>query len=253
MTDRWIRCVECNQVARVTEYDCAPHYHCDENLEEVIEEPMDDREHFMVQHIDHKMEELKIIKNSFISEGRYGDPLKVSYYKATNGREQFVIKGWREDITTPLRYELIRGYIKTTFRLEVQSNEIRRQMREEVSLSPIAEITIERFIQIVGMVVSQFPMRGKIEITAETDTPLISYCKMSTNYIRKILRLSEEIFDAEEVKKIKQFIHQNNNYNEPITLLLKRDFTIKRKRTTPLKSKKEESLFGGVVAQRSNR
>ena len=245
--------MECNQVIHVTNYECSPQYHCDENLEEITEIPMDDMKHFMVKNKHHKMEELTIIKNSFISEGRYGEPLKVSYFEATNGKDRFVVKRWREDINTSLQYELIPGYIKTAFTLEVQYDEIRKQMSEEIKTPPIAETKIERFVQIVEKVVSQSSIEDKMEITAETDTPLISHCKMDTNSIRKILSLSGEIFDAEELKKVEQFIHRNNNYNEPMTLLLKRRFTIKRKRTTPLESKKEpSSLLDEVVTQRSN-
>jgi len=253
MADRWIRCAECNQVVHVTNYDCSPQYHCDGNLEEITEIPMDDMTHFMVKHKHHKMEELTIIKNSFISEGRYGEPLKVSYFEATNGKDRFVVKGWREDINTSLKYELIPGYIKTTFTLEVQSDEIKKQMSEEINTPPIAETKIERFVQIVEKVVSQSSFGDKIEITAETYTPLISHCKMDTNSIMEVLRLSGEIFDTEELKKVEQFIHRNNNYNEPMTLLLKRRFTIKSKCTTLLESKKEPSLLDGLIAQRSNR
>ena len=132
MTDRWIRCVECNEVAHITDYDCSPQYHCDKNLEEVIERPMDDTRNFMVKHRHHKMEELYIIKDSFMSEGAYVEPLKVSYFDATNGKERFVIKRWRESINNPLQYELIPGYVKTAVNLEVQSDEIRRQIRSEI-------------------------------------------------------------------------------------------------------------------------
>ena len=251
MMDRWIRCVECNEVTHITDYDCSPQYHCDKNLEEVIEKPMDDTRNFMVQHKHHKMEELYIIKDSFVSEGAYVEPLKVSYFDATNGRERFVIKRWRESINNPLQYELIPGYVKTAVNLEVQSDEIRRQIRNEIQHPPITEAKIERFIKIIEKVVSRFSAGNKIEITAETDTPLISFCKMDASFTREILSLSGEIFDAKELKEIEQFIHRNNDYDEPMTLLLKRTFAIERRNTKPIELGKEESLLDKVVAQRS--
>jgi len=249
---RWIRCVECNQVAHVTEYDNAPHYQYDKDIEKIIEKPMDDMKCFMAQHRDHEMEELTVVKNSFISEGNYGDPLKVSYFEATNGRGKFVIKGWRENINTSLRYEIIPGYIKTTFHLMAQSNEIRKQMSEEITHPPIEGAKIEQFIQIIEMVVSQFSMRDKIEITAESNTPHISYCRMGTSCIKEILRLSEAIFNAEELRQVEQFIYQNNKYSEPMTLLFKRAFNIKKRVTAPLKSKEEQSLLDEAVTGRSS-
>ena len=251
MVDKWIRCIECDEVAHVTDYDCSPQYHCDRNLEEIIEEPMDDINSFMILHRHHKMEELSIIKDSFISEGRYGEPLKVSYFEATNGKEQFVIKGWREDINNPLHYELIPGYIKTAISLEVQSDEIRRQICDEIKRTSITEAKIKRFIQIVEKVVSQFSAKGKIEITAETDTPLVSYCKMDAGFVKKILSQIREIFDTEELKEVEQFIDRNNNYNDPMTLLLKRTFAIDRENTKPIELGKEELPLDKVAAQRS--
>jgi len=250
MTDRWIRCVKCNQVIHNTDYDCFPQYQTDPSLDEITEKPMDDMKKFMDQHKHHKIEDLTIVKDSFISEGRYGDPMKVRYFEATNGNERFIIKQWRDDINSSLKYELIPGYIKTNFKLEAQYNEIRKQISEEIRNPPLTENKIEQFIQIIEKVVSQLPNRDKIEISAETDTPLISYCKMDINSIRKILVLSKKIFNAEELKKIEQFIHWNNRYNEPMTLLLKKTFIIKREHPVPPKSE-EPSLLEGIVAKRS--
>ena len=250
MADWWIRCIDCNQVAHITDYDRFPQYHCDEDLDEITEEPVDDTKRFMVQHRNHRMEELTVIKNSFISEGCYGEPLKVNYREATNGKERFVIKGWREDVKSPLRYELIPGYIKTTFRLEAQSGEIRRQMSEEMAHPPLAAAKIERFIKIVEEVISRFPVRYAIETTAESDTPLGSYCKMDTNIVREVLRLSEEVFDAKELRKIEQFIYRNNNFKDPMTLLFKRSFDVKRRHTASLKSEKKQLPSDGAVVQR---
>ncbi len=251
MTDRWIRCIECNEIAHVTDYDCSPQYHCDKNLEEVIEKPMDDMENYMSQHRHHKMENLSIIKDSFMSEGAYLEPLKVSYFEATNGQERFVIKRWRENINDPLQYELIPGCIKTTISLEVQLDELRKQLHDEIKHAAIAETKIEQFIQIVEKVVSQFSAGDKIEITAETDTPLISYCKMNTDCTGEVLNLSREIFNREELREIEQFIHRNNNYDESMTLLLKRTFVIERENTKLIEPVNDESNLDKVVSQRS--
>ena len=247
MSDKWIRCIECNKVAHVTDYDCTPQYQCDEKLEEVIEKPMDDMRNFMVQHGHHKIEELSRINDSFMSESAYVEPLKVSYFEATNGKERFVIKKWRDNINDPLRYELIRGYIKTTTHLELQLDEIRKQLHDDVKHPSITEAKIERFLQIIENVASQFSPGEAMEITAESDTPLVSYCKMDAEYTRKILKLSEKIFRAEELKEIERFVHRNNNDNGPMTLLLKRAFTIEEENTKPIELEKDEPHLDKVV------
>jgi hypothetical protein len=76
---------------------------------------------------------------------------------------------------------------------------------------------------------------------------------MGSNAIREILSLSREVFDADDLKKVERFIHQNNSYREPMTLLLKKTFTVKRQRSTAPESEKEPLLIDGVTAQRSVR
>jgi hypothetical protein len=235
MQERWIRCIECDVVARVTEYDRLPHYSYDQNSAEVVEKLMDDEATFMGLHKRHTLEELFVVKDSFISNGRYGEPLKVNYFEATNGKERFVIKGWRDDVNKSMEYQAIPGYIETNFTLEVQTREIRKQIGEEIKDPQLADTSIERFIQIVETVVSHLPVRDPLEITAETDTPLVSHCKFGASAIREVMALCKNCFNEVDVKRIEQFVHRNNTYNDPMTLLLKRTFSIKQERPASYK------------------
>jgi hypothetical protein len=236
MQERWIRCVECDVVARITDYDDLPHYSYDQNSEEVVEKPMDDEAGFMSLHKRHELEELFVVKDSFISNGRYGEPLKINFFEATNGTERFVIKGWREDVNKAMEYEVIPGYIETNFTLEAQTREIRKQIGEEIKNPQLADTSIERFIQIVETVVSHLPVRDHLEITAETDTPLVSHCKLGTSGIREVLTLCKDYFSEADLKRLEQFIYRNNTYNDPMTILLKRTFSIKRERPASYKT-----------------
>jgi hypothetical protein len=220
--------VECNEVAHVTPFEGAPSYAYDRKTGDFIVTVADEDPCFEDLHRRHTTEELFIIKDSFISEERYGEPLKVSYFEASNGRERFVIRGSRTDITRPITYELIPGYIETSFRREVQGREIRRQLDAEVQDPPFDEAKVSCFIHVVEQVAAQFPLKDRLEITAETDTPLISHCKLGPGDIREILNLCRGVFDGEELKRLETFIMNNNSYNEPMTLLLKRAFRIKR-------------------------
>ena len=135
------------------------------------------------------------------------------------------------------------------FKREVQADEIRRQLCEEVKDPPLAETAIERFIQVVEKVVAQFPVRDRIEITAETDTPLISHCRIGDNALREITTACKEIFDGMAWEKVEEFIRQNNNYNAPMTFLLKRAFTIKREEAASRTSEKAQSGCDRKAAQ----
>ena len=249
MTARWIRCVDCNVAAHITDYDCLPYYSYDQTCDEVGEHASDDELLFMGGHKGHSMEELFVLKDSFISEGRYGEPLKISYFEATNGTERFVVKGWREDINRAMHYEVIPGYIEMSFKREVQADEIRRQLGEEIKDPPLAKTAIERFIRIVEQVVARFPVSDCIEMTAETDTPLVSHCRLGVNALREIMAASREIFAGEEWEKVERFVYGNNDYNEAMTLLLKRSFTVKADQAPSRASEQSRSGYDRKAAQ----
>ena len=251
MTARWMRCVECNQVAHLTPFEEAPSYTYDREAGDFIENNGAEAPSFTDLHRHHTLEELFIIKDSFISEGRYGEPLKVSYFEASNGKERFVIRGSRMDITRPIAYELIPGYIETSFRREVQGREVRRQIDEEIKDPPLAEDKVDLFIRVVEQVAAQFPLKDRLEITAETDTPLISHCRLGAGEIREILHLCRGVFDGEELKRLERFIHNNDSYNEPMTLLLKRTFRIKRAQGRLRDGKREAGAAKQMTAQHS--
>ena len=87
---------------------------------------VDDYRNFLESHRGHRMEDLRIIEDSFVSEKAFIEPVKVSYFKATNGKERFVIRKSREHILEPLTYDLIYG----DFALNCRKSR-RRQKRSE--------------------------------------------------------------------------------------------------------------------------
>ena len=100
-------------------------------------------------------------------------------------------------------------------------------------------------------VVDQFPPKDTVEITAETDTPLISHCKLGSGAIREILNLCRDFCDGPELAVLEKFIENNNSYNEPMTLLLRRTFRIKRAQTMPWKGEADLSGLAQKAAQHS--
>ena len=52
-----------------------------------------------------------------------------------------------------------------------------------------------------------------------------------------------------ELKRIEQFINRNNKYNEPMTLLLKRTFSIKQERTVSCQVKQDREGTARKVQQ----
>lgn len=236
MTSKMLRCVRCNELISVTEYDSAPEYYYNENIKDFAERPRDDRKTFKLKHRGHKLEELDVIGGSYISQWPYVEPVKEGFFHVTNGKEIFLVRKWRDTINDPVSYELIGGDIKIIdTKPEIQYQDIRKQIMAEIP--SMTNKHIDRFIQAVEDVVSRLDWES-LEVSAEGEGPSIIYYKLDDRNIRQILKKISKIFDPKKSKKIKQFIHQNMDHNDVMTLKVRKRFKIvstpKAKPASPL-------------------
>lgn len=248
MESRLLRCTECNEIINMTEHDFSAEYHYDKEKDCFIELVRNDREPFITKHKSHKVEELKVNRDSYISDRFYSEPLKTSYFETTNGREDFVIKRWRDKIESPLRYEIVKGYIEVTNKSAVHGENIIKQIQAEIN-PPISHNKITRLIQVVERVVSQLDPKGLLKDSLEFDNPLVLHCKLKNSAIKSIVELSKDIFKGEEFKKIRDFIYENSDYDGVMAPLVKREFTIKPFPQIGKRSK-EEDIIPTEIGQR---
>jgi hypothetical protein len=218
-----IRCTKCNAIMHMTEGDFSPHYAW--NGGEINEIEMDDRKAFYQKHNGHTTEHLTPLTPP-ISDKPYGEALKTSYFEATNGIERFLIKRWRSKIEDPFTYEIIQGSIKITNRsLCAQTTAIKKQLQAENNLS-ISERKLNSFIQAVRTEVEQLDP-DTLAISAEGETPLVSYYQLGSTCVDRILAQCQDTFTPRELNKLKDFINQHNEYDDVMTVISKKDFAIK--------------------------
>jgi hypothetical protein len=227
---RLIRCMDCNEIIALSIYDFYPEYLHDAEKGIFEERERYDRKTFEVKHQRHRLEELYVIEGSFLAEDLYLEPVKASYFEVTNGCENFVVKKWRKDIRAPLAYELIPGHLALTdIRFSAQCEDIRKQLQTELKLSGKAEEKIKGFIDVVQSVISQMDEKDLIrEDICETVSPVVSHVPLDEKQIEKILKECQKIFTPEELKKIEEFIRENNEYNGVMTALIERRFEIRK-------------------------
>ena len=217
-----IRCTVCNAIMQMTEGDFSPHYEW--NNGEIDEIETDDRKVFLHKHKDHKTELLTPLTPP-ISDKPYGEPLKSSYFEATNGTERFLIKQWRSTIEDPFAYEIIEGKIRlTNGTLRAQTTAIKKQLQTENNLS-LSERKVNYFIQAVRAEVKQLDP-DTLAISAEGETPLASFYQMGSTCIERILERCQEKFTQRELNKLRDFINRNNEYDDVMTVISKKEFAI---------------------------
>ncbi len=248
-----IRCKNCDQIFMKSPFDRYPEYELGpdrlpENLQSI---ERDDFQNFLTQHPGHQLEDLKIIEDSYASEMPYSEPVKTSFFKATNGRERFVIKKFRERIDDPLKYELIPGdFSLKCIAVEIQSEEISRQLEREL-IPPVSQKKLDTFFRLMGAIVEDIDVNHLERIPEESQHPLEVYYKIGDARVMYLLRNCRNIFDRREYLAMEEFIHRHKDDG---VLLLKATYKIQmakmaqmaktRKRATPspLSFEKEKIL-----------
>jgi hypothetical protein len=220
-----IRCTECNAIMNMTAWDLYPHYAWNDG--EIKESAMDDRKAFLQRHRGHKTEKL-IPLTPPISDKPYTEPIKTCYFEATNGADRFLIKRWRTKIDDPFAYEIIEGSIElTNGTVHAQIAAIKKQIKAETN-SVIAEKKVNYFIQAIRKEVEKLDPEA-LEVSAQGETPLVSYYQLGSTCIDRILTRCQDKFNQHELQLLRNFINRHNEYDDVMTVVSKKKFTIKKR------------------------
>ena len=221
-----VRCVECDTVFLKTPYDQSPEYTGDgARRDRTIER--DDYGNFLRNHRGHRLEDLSVVEDSWIGEKEYGEPIHVSYVRATNGRERFLVRRHREHIEDPLKYELIHGdYSLNCVRVEIQSGEITQELEWVLRERPAAPEKIHAFLELFQHVSGQVDITALERVPEESGHPLEVYHRIDDVSLFYLLRNCRALFHPEEFPDVESFIYRHRGDG---VLLLKATYQIQIK------------------------
>jgi hypothetical protein len=208
-----IRCKNCDKIFMKTPFDHYPVYIFDpeRSLENSRSIEADDYQDFLAHHQGHQLEDLKIIEDSFVSERTYSEPIKASFFKATNGKEKFVIKKFREKIDEPLRYQLIPGdYSLKCTAIEIQAEEISKQLTRELN-PPLSQNKIDAFLKLYRSIAEDVDIKDLERIPEESQCPLEIYYKLDDIRLMYLLRNCRHTLKGQEYSDMEEFIHRHKD------------------------------------------
>ena len=225
--NQFLRCIDCGEGFMKTPFDQCPEYEVSPNHppEPVQIIKRDDFQDFLITHHGHRLEHLEIIENSFVSEKNYVEPVKTSYFRATNSKkEKFVIKRVREKIEEEVRYQVIPGdYFLECIGVEVQSEEITKQLKMVWMTHPFCERRISSFLRLYRRIARGLDIKNLERIPEESSQPLQEFYKMDDMSLFYLLRNCRNIFKGMEYSDIEDFIY---HHKDDGVLLLKARYRI---------------------------
>jgi hypothetical protein len=219
-----IHCIDCNKVIHMTEWDFCNHHEWLEG--EIKEQEGNDRKAFEQRHKNHRTEEL-IPVSTAISDKPYAEPVKNSYFEASNGKRRFVIKRWRRTIDDPCEYEIIAGRLEITHgKAGVQTEAIKKQFRMEHN-GAMPERKLNSFVKAIQDEVKNLDP-DTLEVSAEGETPLISFYRLGSQSVKRILTRCRNTCSWHELKLLRDFVMEHSEYDDVMTVVVEKEFCIKR-------------------------
>ncbi len=241
-----IRCKNCDDIFMKTPFDQFPEYEWepDRAQEDFRSLPRDDFRDFLTHHQGHHLENLKIIEDSFVSEKTYSEPLKTSFFKATNGKEIFVIKKFREKIDEPLKYQVISGdFSLKCASIEIQWEEISKQLKREIK-PLLSQTQLDAFLKLYRHLFKNIDIQDLERVPEDSPHPLEIYYKISDVHLAYLLRNCRNIFKGQEYLAIEEFIHRHKDDG---VLLLKATYQIQ---LTEIAKKKKKPVPASVPLEK---
>jgi len=230
MVEKLIRCTRCNKVipqfGRFGDFKEASHL----PGVEWSSKDLDEQKEFLRDHRDHPLEELSIDSETFVSDKPTYEPIKVAYVEASNGNQRFLIKRTRAALEQPAFYELIPGRIEIAdVSLEIQEDELEKQISRMDGSFPLPADKIKRFIDAFREEVKSIApesLNPEFEAFLPGDTSPLSYGSLSEDRWEKVLTRCGKDFCQSEIELIEEFIQENRNPGDVLSLQIKKTILI---------------------------
>lgn len=219
MRGRLLHCLECGEIVWSAPIE---HY----AIPQVDEEPLqDDTETFTERHQGHIIEYLTPLTHP-LSDRPYAEPLRVSYFWASNGARRYLIKRWRTDINVPWEYELVDGWLEVTQgTLQPQTEAITKQFKIEFD-STISACKLDAFVQAIYDEVHNLDPHS-LPVAAEGETSLVTYYLWDCASLERLLKRCARIFTSYELELLSDFVRRHNTHDGVMTLVAQRSFCVR--------------------------
>jgi len=193
-------------------------------------EDLDKQKEFYFCHGNHKLEELIVDSKTFVSDKPSYEPVKTSYFEASNGQEKLLIRRTRIGLDHPAQYEIIPGQLQiSNISANIQGNELRKEISGRDGYLPLPEEKVEIFIRALTEEVESISpekLTEEIEGPQEGETSLLAYGILKEVHWENVLRKCQNDFQNNDLTNIRRFIQENREPGDVLALQIHRQVTI---------------------------
>jgi hypothetical protein len=237
MTKTLLRCHDCNRLLLLGSHNRAPAWRMRAGDMEPVEVPRNDEEEFRRVHARHRLGELAVVDGSFVSEGAWGDPMRVTYFEATDGHETVVVRRHRTQLDRPVIYEVMPGRLEVrAVTVEVQARDIRRQIEADLPGLLDPDVT-ERFVRAVEDIAGSLEPEELEEICVDARETLVAYARLDEKHVAEILDRIGAGLPPDTLRRLHRFILDNSEGDDVMNLVIRKAFFLRDQENEPFSAR----------------
>lgn len=199
----WL-CRSCFEVQLLSAAETSPRL--EEQDADWQEDVDDEQAAFLHRHFGHTLVPLKKKKDRYFSDRPVWDPLRIAYEEVTDGRESYILKSWRTDLSEPRRYALLRGTLEVSIEIQLPEEPLREELRRTFSCSrQQAEMIVNR---LQGMVSSLSP-EELLPAYCAADDPDLLFSYLNEQHLRKCVEMCQTRGGMFDKAKLQNFFVQH--------------------------------------------
>jgi hypothetical protein len=185
---------------------------------------------FLRTHLGHRLEELLVEEDSWVSQLPSHEPLRVSYCFAGNAGKRVLVQRTKSALNLPASYEIVPGVLEiSNVSVKIQEDDLRRQIEAETGFSPLLKERMEKFIQVFRDEITRIPPDQIGEETGEIypgEETALAHAGLKPSRWKRILSRCRLYFDKDEMKSLGRFIEENNNPPDVLSVQIERRISI---------------------------
>lgn len=192
----FLHCRDCDEVFRPSPYDRAREFRY--TPDGYVEIMRDDCMAFLVRHARHAVRTLRPTSPGIAHEGPQWDPMVATYWQVTDGMETFVIRGSRERVEEPLRYQILPGrLVVEPLSVEIPEEELRQRIDQALYPGVVPERKLAAFVDAFRSIVWDLaPDELQVLYEIPSDQSL-SVARLPPWAIERLMLKVRRLFDAQ--------------------------------------------------------
>jgi hypothetical protein len=224
----FVHCRECGEVFRPSPYDRLAIFGVGPDDDEITT-GHDDCTAFLVRHARHPLETLRPTGEVAAPEGPLWDPLSPLYWEVSNGTDTLLVRGARERMTEPMRYQLVPGRLVVGPRsVEIPESEIGVEIDRALYPGVVAQRKVEAFVAAFKAVVAALhPDTLHIVYDVPRD-PCSSIAKLPASALERVIAHARRIFDIADAARVEQHLRASVGDPDAFTVLVHQPVRVER-------------------------